>query len=144
MRSVLSSCCPILSVTQMGGNVKSIHILVLSNFFSGCSSFRRNKNKAQKLTGHLGCRPDREQEPKGPVQAAGDWKLAGKSCPRGRGSPGAGSGTSLCLSFPNRQKEKGGTCHVMLKPLKFPLLQTAITSSTLTLDSLLPSTKSLL
>lgn len=51
MRSVLSSYCPTLSKcdsARVGGNVKSIDILVLSDLFSGCSSFRRDRNKAQK------------------------------------------------------------------------------------------------
>lgn len=99
MRSVLGRCS--LSVTQVGGNVTTIDTLVPSHFFFlATAALGRTEIRHKKLTGHLGCRPDREQEPNGPVRVAGDWKLAGKSFPRGRGSPGAGCGTSLCLSFP--------------------------------------------
>lgn len=106
MRSVLSSCCPALSVIEREWVELSNPSIFWSYliFFLVAVALGGTEIRHKKLTGHLGCRPDREQEPAGPVRATGDWKLAGKSFPGGGGSPGAGCGTAPCLSFPAGRK----------------------------------------
>lgn len=99
--------------TGVGGNVKSIDILVLSRFFLAAAALGGTEARHKKLTGHLGCRPDREQEPDGPVRAAGDWKWARKNLPGSRGSPGAGFGTScasVSLTGRKRRAARGMSC----------------------------------
>lgn len=78
--------------------------------FLAAAALRGTEIKHKNLTGHLGCRPDREQEPDGPVRAVGDWKLAGKSFPGGRGSPGPGCGASVSLTGRKRRVARGMSC----------------------------------
>lgn len=99
-------------------------------FFLATASLGGTEIPSRKLTGHLGCQPDREQKPVGPIRPAGDWERDGMSVPVGRGSPGAGCSTKprASVSPTDREGLHGPVAthtHVYMHILKATLMQIA-------------------